>query len=56
MAEVNTVRIVGKKGRLIVNEVDLPDWQKKGYRLESEVAEEKASKKSEKDNKGEQKE
>lgn len=36
---LETITIVGKKGRLIINLKDLADWKAKGYKLESEVEE-----------------
>ncbi len=32
-----TVEIIGKRGRLEINESDLPEWRAKGYKLLSEA-------------------
>jgi len=39
---IPTVEVVGPKGRAIINECDLPDWRKKGYRLKTETPAEPA--------------
>jgi hypothetical protein len=36
MAEITTVKVVGKKGELTINVSDLAAWRKQGYRLASE--------------------